>query len=62
MSTGQDLILADVWDGTAWSKQSIPATGVEPYLAGVFCWSSASCVAVGARDEGEGPTLVETYS
>lgn len=43
------LILAERWNGTAWSIQSTPtpAGGSEVELAGVSCASTTECVAVG---------------
>jgi hypothetical protein len=50
--------LAEVWNGTAWAAQSIPAPTVAfiSSLAGVWCTSANSCTAVGQYQPGTGPT------
>ena len=48
-SSGTELPLAEVWNGTSWSIQSVPSPSGATFgmLLDVACTSSASCVAVG---------------
>jgi hypothetical protein len=51
--------LAEVWDGTAWTAQSVPVPRAAfiSLLAGVWCTSANSCTAVGQNQPGIGPTV-----
>jgi hypothetical protein len=69
-SAGQQVTLAERWDGTGWSVQPTPnPTGGGPVsvngasLAGVSCTSPAACLAVGsyAYNFGKEGTLVERW-
>ncbi len=48
-STGQAVILAEAWNGSAWSVQPTPdpTASLGSYLRAVSCTSAASCAAVG---------------
>lgn len=47
-ASGQRLTLAEVWNGSTWLAQATPATGDSASeLAGVWCASRVSCIAVG---------------
>ena len=66
-SSGKGYALAEVWDGTAWTLQTLPKSpGSTPVLYGVACDSSGACTAVGSHDVGGNGTysvpLVERYS
>jgi hypothetical protein len=58
--------LAEVWNGTSWSIQSIPnPTGEKGIvLSGVSCTSSSACTAVGdyVNSSGSEVTLAEVWS
>ena len=65
-STGGAQALAETWDGTTWSIQSIPTppTGGFLSLASVSCSAPGACVAVGGYyDSGVGDqTLAESWN
>jgi hypothetical protein len=60
-STGNALPLAEQWNGTKWSTQSIPSpTGSQnSFLNGVSCLPTAACTADGGSD---GSTLAEQWN
>ena len=45
-----DALLAETWDGTSWTIQTVPlpAGGLGGSLVGVSCSSASSCIAVGS--------------
>jgi hypothetical protein len=49
-SGSQDLDFASQWNGSTWSKKSMPTPSgaVDPFLQSVSCSSSALCIAVGS--------------
>jgi hypothetical protein len=50
-SAGRWLLLAERWDGTSWTVQSIPTpSGPYDYLNGVSCASASDCMAVGVHN------------
>jgi hypothetical protein len=52
---GVTYMLADHWDGNAWTVQPVPApAGVAGQLLGVSCPSRASCTAVGLGNNSQG--------
>ena len=52
-SNSPPFVLAERWNGAAWSVQPIPsAGGLEGFLAGVSCTSRNACTAVGAAAHG----------
>jgi len=53
---GPDATLAEVWDGTAWSMQTIPTPSgaTYSYLYGVSCTAAIACEAVGINDTSSG--------
>jgi len=57
-TTSLAVPLAEVWNGTAWAAQSVPAPAAAfiSSLAGVWCTSANSCTAVGQNQPGTGPT------
>jgi hypothetical protein len=57
--SGVPLAMAEAWNGTAWSVQTIPSPqGVtSSVLSAVSCTSAAACVAVGYYDNGSGVDL-----
>jgi hypothetical protein len=65
-SAGSPVDLAEVWDGTSWSSESIPnpAGATSSILVGVACASAAACTAVGSYLNGSGTfvTLAETWN
>jgi hypothetical protein len=59
--TGQDVApVAEQWDGTSWSAQSVPTpnTAKNAYLLAVSCATATSCMAVGNVG---GKTLAESW-
>jgi hypothetical protein len=58
---GPTMTLAERWDGKRWSIVSSPNPGAKVSdLAGVSCWSTAHCFAVGAQtDSSTNQTLTE---
>jgi hypothetical protein len=64
-SSGSQFALAETWNGTAWSVQTIPdpAKGAGEYLTGLSCTGSGSCMTVGnfeKRSIAQGLTESET--
>jgi hypothetical protein len=60
--SGNELPLAEAWDGGSWTIQTTPSPGGTPYSAhldAVSCTADASCTAVGAADQA---TLVERWN
>lgn len=51
-------VLIEVWNGTSWAVQTVPAEGRS--LFGISCASSSACLAVG--DETSGTGLVERWN
>jgi hypothetical protein len=51
------LAFAEVWNGTAWSSESLPVLVTAPenmyWLNGVTCLSSKNCIAVGGDSSGD---------
>jgi hypothetical protein len=45
---GSILLLADWWDGSRWSLESVPSPGAFAGLNSVSCASSSACMAVGS--------------
>jgi hypothetical protein len=62
-SGGDDLTLAEHWNGTRWAIQPTPtpAGARLSYLNGVSCTAATTCTAVGAYISGNGLTLAERY-
>jgi hypothetical protein len=64
-SSSQELVLAEAWDGTAWTIQPTPSpTGAtRTYLDAVSCATSTACTAVGsyASSSGTSLTLAEAW-
>jgi hypothetical protein len=58
-SSGTDLTLAEVWNGTAWTIEgsASPAGAKRSQLAGVACNSTTACTAVGSQTDSSGTTL-----
>jgi hypothetical protein len=58
-SAGTDLPLAERWNGTAWSAQSIPSPSgaIYSFLSGVSCPSATACTAVGYYGNSTGTEL-----
>jgi hypothetical protein len=46
-SAGLDEPLADLWNGSAWVPQTVPAQAIGGFLNGVSCPAAARCTAVG---------------
>ncbi len=67
-SSGTELPLAETWNGTSWSIQSVPNPSGATFgmLMDVSCTSSASCTAVGnygtSGKNGAGLTLAEAWN
>ena len=65
-SSGAFHMLAERWDGTTWSLQSIPdPPGAQgPFLNAVSCSSASACTAVGTflDSSGSGETLAERWN
>jgi hypothetical protein len=65
-STGNQVTLAETWNGTAWAIQPTPdPTGSKhSSLSGVSCASATACTAVGTFDSstGDTATLAETWN
>lgn len=65
-TTFEQVPLAEVWNGTTWAAQSIPAPAAAftSSLAGVRCTSANSCTAVGQYVPGTGPsaTVAEVWN
>ena len=65
-TTFQQVPLAEVWNGTSWAVQSIPAPAVAfiSSLVGVWCTSADSCTAVGQYLPSLGPsaTVAEVWN
>lgn len=65
-SSGSEAALAEVWNGTSWSVQSVPnPSGAKAaHLYGVSCSSSSACIAVGGDDvvNGYGENINATLS
>lgn len=63
---GTHILLAETWNGTAWSIQPtpVPAGASRSYLNGVFCLSASRCTAVGNYQSGTGAhvTLAEAWN
>jgi hypothetical protein len=62
----EEMPLAENWNGTAWSTQTIPHPSGAPYnkLRRVSCTSSVACAAVGLYNKSKGEeaiTLAELY-
>jgi len=64
-SSGKEVPLAEIWNGTAWSIQepSSPTEAKANGLIGVSCTSSTACTAVGwfTNSEGKERPLAELY-
>ena len=65
-ASGQQLTLAESWDGTSWRVQPTPAlppnnSGGPPTLNAVWCESAASCTAVGTVGGYFPQTLAESW-
>lgn len=58
-NTGATSVLAESWNGTAWSIQSTPDPTNDSYLSGVACPAAGTCIAVGASTSN---TLVERWN
>jgi hypothetical protein len=60
---GADVALAEQWDGTAWSIQSIPSppNAADTELRGVACSAPTSCIAVG-HTTSQGPAVAELWN
>jgi len=65
-SSGTNHALAEQWDGTTWTLQSIPdPPGAQgPFLNAVSCSSASACTAVGTflDSSGNGETLAERWN
>jgi len=51
--------LAEVWNGTSWSRRKTPTPQTSGSLAGVSCTSASACTAVGS--DGNGESLAERW-
>jgi hypothetical protein len=65
-TTSDEVPLAEVWNGTAWTAQSapVPASAFISLLAGVWCTSAKFCTAAGQYTPGTGPsgTVAEVWN
>ena len=65
-SAGNQLMLAERWNGTSWSVQATPnpAGSTGSSLSGVSCSSATACTAVGgySNSHGTGLTLAERWN
>jgi hypothetical protein len=63
-TTGHQLMLAERWDGVAWTVQTTPnPTGAQfSSLSGVSCTSATACTAVGSYANSAGLTLAERWN
>ena len=65
-ASGTESTLIESWDGSAWNIVPSPSPGSGlNWLEGVSCVSSASCMAVGYRENGPGTmnqTLIESWN
>ncbi len=70
-TAGNDVPLAEAWNGTAWTIKATPVPTLFAALAGVSCPAAAACTAVGqstptglaaGNAAGNGLALVETWN
>lgn len=59
--TGQDTLAAR-WNGSTWTLQAAPTTGVTGVLSGVSCTSRTACTAVGTTSGAYGQPLAERWN
>ena len=59
-SDGTQVTLAERWDGTSWSIQTMPGLTGDSDLGGVSCTSATACVAAGSSSGGSA-TLAEVW-
>jgi len=64
VAEGKHVTLAERWNGTAWSVQSIPTKGNDSNLVSVSCVSASECVASGfyLSSAGKQSALVELWN
>jgi hypothetical protein len=55
--TGQEFALADLWNGRAWTAQTIPSPS-QVALTGLSCPSSGACQTVGSWGPTSGSDLL----
>ena len=60
-STGDEVTLAEFFNGSTWAIVPTPNVGSDSELAGVACASATSCIAVGSSGGGSAP-LVEDWN
>ncbi len=60
-SDGTQVTLAERWDGTSWSIQTMPGLTGDSDLGGVSCTSATACVAAGSSNGGSA-TLAEVWN
>jgi len=71
VEAGKSRALAEAWNGSTWTQQTIPSSGESgTFLSNITCISSSSCIAVGSsvpkwknvEEEEERKTLVESWN
>lgn len=64
VGTANTQTLADRWNGTSWSQQTMPSVSGRAGLGGVSCPTSSACFAVGSSVDGSGRqlTLAERWN